>query len=83
VRLEEPARLPSEVVRALYVSAAVLVAIGALGIAWAVPQLADGAGELPRHWWSSVPVGLVVLGGALAAIAWLLPRRARRGSKPV
>ena len=69
-------------VRALYVSAAALVAIGVLGIAWAVPQLADGVAELPRHWWSSIPVALVALGAALAAIAWFLPGRARRRSRP-
>lgn len=49
-----------------------LVAVGLAGVAWVIPQLADGIIELPFHWWSSLAALPLVAGTALLAAAWWL-----------
>jgi hypothetical protein len=61
--------LQSELMRTLVAISALLVAAGIAGTWWAVGQLADGATELPQHWWSTAPLALVALGLALGLTA--------------
>lgn len=49
--------------------AAVLAGIGLFALGYVVNDLQDGIAELPRHWWSTAPVGLLVV----AALLWFVP----------
>jgi hypothetical protein len=51
----------------LLVASLVLTAIGTLGVAWALPQLANGPAELLGHWWSAA--GLIALVAGLTGLA--------------
>jgi hypothetical protein len=63
--------------RTLATISAFLAAVGIVGTWWAVGQLANGATELPQHWWSSAPSALIGLAMALAVVAWAIPRLTR------
>jgi hypothetical protein len=54
--------------RLLTISIALTV-IGALGIAWALPQLANGVAELLGHWWSAATV-VVLAAGLTGLVLW-------------
>ena len=51
----------------LLVVSIVLTVAGALGVAWALPQLANGPAELLGHWWSAA--GLIALVAGLTGLA--------------
>ena len=46
-----------------------LLVVGAAWTAWAVPQLADGAIDLPGHWWSAPGPALLLCGGLGVVLA--------------
>ncbi|MGH9277232.1 MAG: hypothetical protein ACRD12_03875 [Acidimicrobiales bacterium] len=54
-----------------------MVAFGLAGAVWSVPQLAGGAADIPRHWWSTMAVGPLLPG--LALLAWTGWRRPAQG----
>ena len=54
--------------RLLVVSVALTV-VGGIGIAWALPQLANGAAELLGHWWSATTV-VALVAGLTGLVLW-------------
>jgi cytochrome bd-type quinol oxidase subunit 2 len=70
-------RYDPHVTRVLIAAASALVVLGLVGLAWSIPLLAGGIEELPRHWWSTLPAALVVVGVALVTA---LSRGSRRPS---
>lgn len=60
--------VPMSVSSLLRLSAALLAGLGLFALGFAVNDLAHGLREVPRHWWSTVP--LVML--AAAAVLWAL-----------
>ncbi len=50
-------------------AAVAILLVGAMWTTWAVPQLADGAIELPGHWWSAPGPALLLSGGLGVVLA--------------
>jgi hypothetical protein len=61
----------------LLVVSIVLIAVGGLGVAWALPQLANGAAELLGHWWSAAGV-IALVAGLTGLVLWTRNRAAVR-----
>jgi hypothetical protein len=53
----------------LLVASIALTVLGALGVAWALPQLATGAAELLGHWWSA-PTVVALVAGLTGLVLW-------------
>ena len=51
----------------LLVASIALTVLGGLIVAWALPQLSNGAAELLGHWWSAA--GLIVLVAGVTGVA--------------
>lgn len=54
--------------------AALLAGVGLFALGYAVNDLQGGLAELPGHWWSTAPVGLLLV----AALLWFAPAAHRR-----
>ena len=50
----------------LFIIAATIAAISLFACGYAVAELAGGIGEIPRHWWSTLPFAGLLLAAALA-----------------
>ena len=70
-RLEETLEQPKTFFRV----AQLLAAMSLFALGYAVAELADGVREIPRHWWSVLPLIGLSVAGALA-----LAGRARRNA---
>jgi len=61
-------------VKHLRSAAAILAAVSLFALGYAVNGLQDGLTELPRHWWSVAPIGVLLVAGLM----WLVPAARRR-----
>jgi uncharacterized membrane protein YgdD (TMEM256/DUF423 family) len=50
-----------------------LVLAGALGASWAAGELAGGAADIPRHWWSTMAALPLVAGAAVLLLSVMRP----------
>ena len=63
--------------RRIAIGAVLLAVVSLFGLVLAVPELENGLRDVPRHWWSALPLIGLLSGGAFAVGA-LKGRRFRK-----
>lgn len=74
--LERADYLMKTLTTVLYAGAAILAVVSLVALGYSIPELAGGVRDIPRHWWSTLP--LLGLLGAIGVVIFVRAHHAER-----